>query len=370
MAASLKNAWKKYILHFAHDHLEKNPFLEIELPSNNAASQIMSRLVLGKSIYELWGKASCVDDLLLKLKSSNINNPCSSSDTSFKIDVECFNRTQTMEQKIERIQLKFNGRVNLSKPQHKFSLLEFYEYDSVNPKEAPQQVYFGRWVRSNTSMDPTLSLLMATMGQVKANDLVFDPFVGSGGWTLGIVRTFWGICKPSRKGQKWRFRDETILNNLRQYNLEKHYVDAFVADFTSYKLWCTDQPRFDAIITDPPYGVREPSQKLGKHKQSKSQQDKETAETSAANCYPTKTSYHLTNMLLDLLDFAARTLTLGGRLVFWMPIVRDIYVPENIPHHPCLKLVSNSEQIFFIRVSRRLITMEKVTEFNVRRILT
>ncbi|ELU00834.1 hypothetical protein CAPTEDRAFT_194667 [Capitella teleta] len=203
---------------------------------------------------------------------------------------------------------------------------------------------------ANTSMDPTLSLLMATMGQVKANDLVFDPFVGSG--------------KPSRKGQKWRFRDETILNNLRQYNLEKHYVDAFVADFTSYKLWCTDQPRFDAIITDPPYGVREPSQKLGKHKQSKSQQDKETAETSAANCYPTKTSYHLTNMLLDLLDFAARTLTLGGRLVFWMPIVRDIYVPENIPHHPCLKLVSNSEQIFFIRVSRRLITMEKVTEFN------
>eukprot|EP00914_Ancora_sagittata_P017817 GHVO01035098.1.p1 GENE.GHVO01035098.1~~GHVO01035098.1.p1 ORF type:complete len:199 (-),score=14.22 GHVO01035098.1:17-613(-) len=198
-------------------------------------------------------------------------------------------------------------------------------------------------------MDPTLSLLMATMGQVKANDLVFDPFVGSGGllvssahfgayvmgtdidynllhargkclYIVSSILIIESTGKPSRKGQKWRFRDETIQNNLRQYNLEKHYIDAFVADFTSYDLWRTDQLRFDAIVTDPPYGVREPSQKLGKHKQPK---DEEHA-SAATNLYPTKTSYHLTSMLLDLLDFAARTLTLGGRLVFWMPIVRDM----------------------------------------------
>ena len=42
------------------------------------------------------------------------------------------------------------------------------------------------------------------------------------------------------------------------------------------------------------------------------------------------------------------------------------YSEELIPSHPCLKLVSNSEQCLSRHVSRRLITMEKVKENKVK----
>lgn len=39
----------------------------------------------------------------------------------------------------------------------------------------------------NTSMEPTLSLLMANQAQVKRGDLVFDPFVGTGSMLVRCI---------------------------------------------------------------------------------------------------------------------------------------------------------------------------------------
>ena len=33
-------------------------------------------------------------------------------------------------------------------------------------------------------MDATLGFIMANMGQVKPDSLLFDPFVGTGGWSM------------------------------------------------------------------------------------------------------------------------------------------------------------------------------------------
>lgn len=41
------------------------------------------------------------------------------------------------------------------------------------------------------------------------------------------------------------------------------------------------------------------------------------------------------------------------------------YKEENIPHHPCMRLVSNCEQTMNLRISRRLITMEKIHPYRV-----
>lgn len=54
--------------------------------------------------------------------------------------------------------------------------------------------------------------------------------------------------KASRKNQKWRGPDENIRANLRQYGLEKYYLDALVAD-SSRPIWRKGM-LFDAIITD------------------------------------------------------------------------------------------------------------------------
>ena len=41
------------------------------------------------------------------------------------------------------------------------------------------------------------------------------------------------------------------------------------------------------------------------------------------------------------------------------------YVEDNIPQHPCMQLVANSEQSFNQKVARRLITMEKTKDYQV-----
>lgn len=39
----------------------------------------------------------------------------------------------------------------------------------------------------NTSMEPQLSLLMANLGKISNGDLVLDPFVGSGAYSLEYI---------------------------------------------------------------------------------------------------------------------------------------------------------------------------------------
>jgi hypothetical protein len=68
-------------------------------------------------------------------------------------------------------------------------------------------------------------------------------------------------------------------------------------------------------------------------------------------------------MMQDLLSFAARLLVLGGRLVYWLPTTLD-YSDQDLPKHPCLRLRANSEQVLSFKLSRRLITMEKVCSYT------
>lgn len=56
------------------------------------------------------------------------------------------------------------------------------------------------------------------------------------------------LGKASRKNQKWRGPDENIRANLRQYGLEKYYLDVLVSD-ASKPSW-RKGTYFDAIITD------------------------------------------------------------------------------------------------------------------------
>ena len=62
----------------------------------------------------------------------------------------------------------------------------------------------------------------------------------------------------------------------------------------------------------------------------------------------------------DLLDMAARVLVLGGRLVYLLPCT-DTFTEKDLPVHPCLLTVGNSEQKLSPPLSRRVITMEKAS---------
>uniref|UniRef100_A0A8C2T9J1 tRNA (guanine(10)-N(2))-methyltransferase TRMT11 n=2 Tax=Coturnix japonica TaxID=93934 RepID=A0A8C2T9J1_COTJA len=329
-----------------------SPFWILNIPSEEMARGLMKRTVCAKSIFELWGRGRSAGELYASLENYPMDKmlPYLQPDSTYKIHIHTFNKTLTQAQKIKKIDalefLPFRGKVNLKNPEHIFWILEDYGTDPNNVPEEPFDLYFGRWIADgqreliesysikkrhfigNTSMDACLSFIMANHGRVKPNDIVYDPFVGTGGLLISSAHfgayvcgtdidynTIHGLGKASRKNQKWRGPDENIRANLRQYGLEKYYLDALVSD-SSRPIW-RKGTLFDAIITDPPYGIREATRRTGSQKESV-----KSSERSTENHIIISSSYHLSDIFFDLLKFAAEYLVMGGRLVYWLPIYR------------------------------------------------
>lgn len=112
----------------------------------------------------------------------------------------------------------------------------------------------------------------------------------------------------------------------------------------------------DAILCDPPYGIRAGARKSGSRRESV----KAVPTSLQRDHIPQTQPYSFVEILVDLLDFAARTLRMHGRLVFIVPTAVQEYDESELPHHPMLRIVANSEQRLTIRLARRFVTMEKV----------
>ncbi|XP_048727782.2 tRNA (guanine(10)-N2)-methyltransferase homolog [Ostrea edulis] len=376
-------------------HNKECPFLKLTLPSETEAKQLASRSVLIRSVIELWGHGNTHEDLYEDLrKSKDAIVPYLSRPSSFKIVVDGFNRSLPHKYKIQMIEklidgaLPFEGKIDLKNPDEIYYLLEDYGKQSKNATADPEHVYFGRWITDgnrgeiqnqhitkrsfigNTSMESSLSLLMANLSKVQKNMLVIDPFVGTGSilvpcayhhaYVMGTDINYLLLhakAKPSRSNQKARAANESIRNNLADYGLESYYCDIMVADASKHAMW-RPMEIFDAVITDPPYGIREGARKVGK------EDSVSLTEEQKVDHIPQKIDYDLSNIFNDLLNFAFKFLRLGGRLTYWFPVHRADYKEENIPHHPCMRLVTNCEQVMNTRISRRLITMEKCQPYR------
>ena len=112
-------------------------------------------------------------------------------------------------------------------------------------------------------------------------------------------------------------------------------MDIFAADFSTAYLRADFL--FDAIITDPPYGIREKAKKIGTKKQEQTATADANESTSLAESAPAaatsgsqsrhfakRTKYMLGQIFYDLLKFASLHLVTNGRLVFWLPVHLEI----------------------------------------------
>ncbi|KAG1697688.1 tRNA (guanine(10)-N2)-methyltransferase [Nymphon striatum] len=408
---------KKYILRFANEHIDfrlpelqsllsffnipvkydknfgEEPYVFVETDNEEDIHKLMSRTFLIRSAVEYWASGTSYQQLHENLKklSPSFVKPFQSIDQSFKVCVEAYGKKLTLKYKVQRIDklefMAFDGPIDLNNPDNTFYLLEFYGMNPNEASEQPVMTYFGRLIRhgqrrkiidfslkkrkfiGNTSMDAGLSLIMANQAHVKEGSIIIDPFVGTGSLLVAAAeygayvmgtdidyKTLHGLGKPTRSKQKQREIDENIKNNLRQYNLESQYLDVIVAD-ASLPLWKEDF-KFDAVITDPPYGIREATERIGTSKNYRLNDEH------SKNHIPSKIDYSLGTLVGDLLNFAAKYLHMNGCLVYWLPVYKEDYNEECIPTHPCLKLVANSEQELTEHTSRRLITMEKIKEFS------
>lgn len=177
-------------------------------------------------------------------------------------------------------------------------------------------------------------------------------------WRLPIMalsRSAWTSTfgwSETRKGQKGE--RVNLYSNFKQYGLSDP-AGLLRAD--------THRPPFraglsewlDAIVCDPPYGIRESARKS---------EHRDVTITNLETYIPSTQPYHLGECLFDLVEFAARSLRVGGRLVYWMPSAPGLYEADELPCHPILKLRHNCEQYLTSRYTRRLMTLEKVAALD------
>ncbi|XP_026478300.1 tRNA (guanine(10)-N2)-methyltransferase homolog [Ctenocephalides felis] len=422
MNRTIMSTYKQYVFWFAQEHVpfrkpeilsliklfnikprtiekicDETPYWIIELDDEKHCHDICSRSVSVRFCMELWSRSKIIKEFHERLqKYVNTNSDCQkyfSASNTFRITVETYNKHFTQAEKIKKIEnleyIPVKGSVKLTNPDIEYMYYEHYGLDSNNVPEQPLEILFGRYICSgqrqlkkelslksrkfigNTSMDATLSVLAANQALAQDGKIIMDPFVGSGsllvaaakfgGYVMGMDIDYLmlhGRTRPSRIKQKTRDKDESILANLKQYQCESSYLDVVVAD-SSLPLW---RPNFkiDAIVTDPPYGIREATERIGTDQSLKRTPD--STDSTDFDHFPAKIDYDLPQLYSDLLQLAATHLSPGGRLVCWFPVFRKDYDESFLPKHKQLSLIANSEQVLSNHTSRRMLTYEKLPE--------
>nr|CDS28761.1 tRNA guanosine 2' O methyltransferase TRM11 [Hymenolepis microstoma] len=405
-----------------------DPYVKASLPNNEVASAFIERSMLVKSIYLIWACAPSFEQLLEmvpRIPRSSIEKYLYENE-SYKIVVSSVNKRIPFDHRLPYIQslveshVEISAPVDLDNPKHKLHIIFEYAKPTNNKgDQALLRVYYGlaiaescrkqilnqfdlskRFYLGNTTMDVCLAGIIANAALCKRGDIVWDPFIGTGGMVLAA--SIWGaygagndidyslvhgIGASPKAGKGKRTKGECLRANYRQYGMESRYLDVLIADAASLgRLLRTLPPNegmFDAMITDPPYGVRERSCRVASEAAEKepSLQSPEfihqiTGEKQFALVpdqnglvpvphdlphYPHKEDYPLQETFGDLLLQANIFLKPGGRLVFWVPVSKSNYKgPSSLPAHPRFKLITVCEQALNLRISRFLMVMEKL----------
>ncbi|OQS00641.1 tRNA guanosine-2'-O-methyltransferase [Thraustotheca clavata] len=420
---------KEYLVFFVHRHLDfrfpeidalltmqslkpedcysreanplSSPVVQIKLPSVEHAKFLSQRGILVKGVYEIWGHGKNYDEVVASVANFEDRQAIVANEQlSWKINVEAFGLKLSMEQQTERRErfraiLPFAGPVVMTNPSNTFLILEDIGVDES--LMTPHRIFFLRTIAGAernrgrggardlvdmqtlkrrayigpTSMDAEMALLMCNMALVNKGDLVIDPFVGTGS-VLVPCATFGGICMGTDIDTRVLHgkNNKSIYSNFHQYNLP--VPELVRADNSRTPLKCPGY--FDAVVCDPPYGIRAGARKSGRRERPDDPNTSLVSQTGKAkygprvipeewlhNHIPATQPYAAEDVMNDLLTFAATNLRVGGRVVYLLPTTYD-YTDDDLPVHPLLRVIANSEEKLTTKYARRLITMERVSE--------
>lgn len=375
-------------------HHPDSPFHFVNLPSEDIARTVANRSILVKGLYELWGEGNSYEELEESIKGypEERKLPYLNSESTFRISMDTFGKVMSFTEQNERIRglsyIPFKGRVNLKNPEHNFWIMETDDYGSNNglPPVVQKRIFFGREVGAAdrkllptyelksrtylgpTAMDAEVAFLMANQAKATHGKLVYDPFVGTG--SILIAAAHYGAMTMGadidiRIVRDGRGPDCNVWSNFKQYGLPMP-ISLLRAD-NNLPPWRPGLSEvFDAIICDPPYGVRAGGRKSGGRKLLKGVVGPYIVpEEKRTNHIPSTGAYSLAECVHDLLDLAAKMLVMDGRLVYFYPVVReDDSSSPSFPEHPCFKLIASCEQILSFRYSRVLLTMVKIKPYT------
>ena len=223
-----------------------------------------------------------------------------------------------------------------------------------------------------TSMDAELSFVMTSLGKVTKGTIVLDPFVGTGSILLSCamrgaycIGTDIDIRVIRGKGA-----NQTIWKNFEHYGLPRPEIVR--SDNALYHRHYRHHPNgaggnniapplYDAIVCDPPYGIRAGARQTG----SKLNKPRPVLEENRHDHIAQTKAYAVSDVMSDLLDVAASTLKVGGRLVYIIPSFQDFDEERDLPRHECLELIHTCYQPFSLELGRRIVAMKKIADYDV-----
>ncbi|XRO76484.1 TIGR01177 family methyltransferase [Methanocaldococcus sp. 10A] len=212
-----------------------------------------------------------VNDFINSFKDfvANIDYPDIGKSKSFAVRVLKLHKdvfTKSINSlKIEReiggiIKLKTDAKVNLTKPdvlvrvvilENTFfvsNVLEMRDREYFQKNRPHLRKYF-----HPGCMLPKLARAMVNLARIKEEDVVLDPFCGTGGFLIeaGLIGAKLIGCDID-----WRMASGTLIN-LEEYNLLDKVIKVKKLDAKYVKEFLNELniEKVDAIVTDPPYGI-------------------------------------------------------------------------------------------------------------------
>jgi tRNA (guanine10-N2)-methyltransferase len=386
----------------------ESPYYFVDLPSEDVAREICARALLVRGIIDLWGYGDDLESLKAALKACPSERKAKylAADARFKVEVEDFGMkggSKHLVQRVEALELPFTGKVDLKSPRDLFWSMHSDVEASTGLPMTPKRMFFGRVVGKSdrtivnkydlkqrlylgpTSMDAEMSLLMANMVRARPGGVVLDPFCGTGSLLIGaahygaltmgldidirVIKHGKSANVPKGKDSKFgeTAKDGSTVNvwtNFQQYNLTPPVAlirgDLHALPTRTFGLEGTLQ----GIIADPPYGVRAGGRKSGGRKPLAD--DYKIPEELLGAHIPSTAPYPFGECLDDLMDLAARFLSIGGLICFFVPGESGDPDPEReLPTHPALRLRWHCLETFNTIWGRRLVTYEKVAPFDI-----
>lgn len=382
-------------------------FLILEFRTNAdhkiIGSQIHDRCTLTRRVLELWGTgttldACCTDALaFVNTQGKDHFQKINRTQQSWKFTIHTLGSRQSSSEHAKMrskftTTINFGGKVTLDDPDEEYMLVRetlvdkngspFYSPEiDANVSEAIA-FYFGRVLAGRrgekdrgrfstyslkkrkylgpTSMDAELSFIMTNLAKLGKGSFVYDPFVGTASILLSCALRG-AVCVGSdidMRVIRGNSSEEDIWTNFREHNLpipEIVHCDASIHD----RHFRYHTPIYDAIVTDPPYGIRAGAKKCGSRRHVvKPVQDRFRMDH-VAQTKP----YAVSDVMADLLDTSARTLVLGGRLVYVIPSYAD-FEAIDLPRHDCLRPIASCYQPFSEKLGRLIVCLEKVFEYD------